>query len=86
MYVQGLPAGPLTYLLDHSHKAIEAKQSSTWLPFYATITNSHENSHVTFAFSGSDDCLPSVLSFWSSSPCQETINYHIMTLFLEEHI
>ena len=49
----------------HSHK-LEAKRSSTWPSFHATVTNSL----VTCAFSGSDDRLPSVLclSFYLQFP------------------
>ena len=58
---------------------LEAKQSSAWSPFYATITDSP----VGYTFRGSSECRPSVpcLFFYLQSGCwssssKETILRH----------
>ena len=73
----------LTHLLT-TFASIEAKQSSTKPPFYATITNSL----VGCAFWSSEECVPSVpcLFFYlqsgclSSSSSNETISRHYFSI------
>ena len=72
---------------------LEAKQSSTRPPFYATIANSL----VGCAFWGSDECRPSVHCLFLSSSIRQLVYFfiqrnHIKTLifcintFFQQHI